>query len=67
MNTTFRGKNLITCEEWTKDELETVFEAAKYLKMKYALNEKTELLKDKTAFLMFLNKAQEQEIPWKQE
>lgn len=57
MNTTFRGKNLITCEEWTKDELETVFEAAKYLKMKYALNEKTELLKDKTAFLMFFEQS----------
>lgn len=57
MNTTFRGKHLITCQEWTKDELETVFEAAKYFKMKHALNESNELLKNKTAFLMFFEQS----------
>lgn len=57
MNTTFRGKHLITCQEWTKDELETVFEVAKYFKMKHALNESNELLKNKTAFLMFFEQS----------
>lgn len=57
MNTTFRGKHLITCQEWSKDELETVFEVAKYLKMKHALNEPHELLKNKTAFLMFFEQS----------
>lgn len=57
MNTTFKGKHLITCQEWSKEELETVFEAAKYLKMKYALNEPHELLKNKTAFLMFFEQS----------
>lgn len=57
MNTTFRGKHLITCQEWSKDELATVFEVSRYLKMKHALNEPCELLKDKTAFLMFFEQS----------
>lgn len=57
MNTTFRGKHLITCQEWSKEELETVFEVSKYLKMKHALNEPHELLKNRTAFLMFFEQS----------
>ena len=57
MNTTFRGKHFITCQDWSKDDLDTVFEVAKYLKMKYAINEPCDLLKNKTAFLMFFEQS----------
>lgn len=57
MNTSFRKKHFITCQDWSRDDLDTVFEVAKYLKMKHALNEPTQLLKDKTAFLMFFEQS----------
>lgn len=57
MNTTFRGKHFITCQDWSNDDLDTVFEVSKYLKMKHALNESHELLKNKTAFLMFFEES----------
>lgn len=57
MQTTFRKKSFITCQDWTLDELETLFEVAKYLKIKFALNEPVNVLKDKTAFLMFFEQS----------
>lgn len=57
MDTKFRKKHLITCQDWSKGELDTVFEVAKYLKLKHALNEPCNLLKDKTAFLMFFEES----------
>lgn len=57
MNTTFRKKHFITCQDWSKDDLDTVFEVSKYLKMKHALNDTPTLLKDKTAFLMFFEQS----------
>ncbi|ERI89633.1 putative ornithine carbamoyltransferase [Clostridiales bacterium oral taxon 876 str. F0540] len=57
MNTSFRGKHFITCQDWSRDDLDMVFEVAKYLKMKHALNESSNLLKDKTAFLMFFEES----------
>lgn len=57
MNTSFRGKHFITCQDWSRDDLDMVFEVAKYLKMKHALNEPSNLLKDKTAFLMFFEES----------
>ena len=32
MNTTFRKKHFITCQDWSKGDLDMVFEVAKYLK-----------------------------------
>lgn len=57
MNTTFRGKHFITCQDWSKGDLDMVFEVAKYLKIKHALNEPCDLLKNKTAFLMFFEQS----------
>lgn len=57
MNTFFKGKHFLTCEDFSLDELDTVFEVAKYLKLKYALNDPCELLKNKTAFLMFFEES----------
>lgn len=49
----FKGKNLITCQEWTLEELEDVFDLAKILKHKLRVGEFHELLKDKTFFMIF--------------
>lgn len=57
MNTTLRKKHFITCQDWSKDDLEMVFEVAKYLKMKHALNDPTNLLANKTVFLMFFEQS----------
>ncbi len=57
MNTKFRGKHFISCQDWSRDDLDMVFEVAKYFKMKHALNEPCSLLKDKTAFLMFFEES----------
>ena len=49
----FVGKDLISCEEWTLEELETVFDLAKDLKRKFKTGEPHELLKNKTFFMIF--------------
>ena len=49
----FVGKDLISCEEWALDELEFVFDVAKDLKRRFKIGEPTELLKNKTFFMIF--------------
>jgi len=49
----FRGRDLLTCQEWTIEELETVFELAKDLKRRFNSGEPHELLKNKTLFMFF--------------
>lgn len=48
-----KGRHLITCQEWTIEELETVFELSKDLKRKFAANVPHEYLKNKTFFMIF--------------
>ena len=48
-----KGKDFITCQEWSLEELETVFDLAKTLKNKYEIGEPHELLKNKTLFMVF--------------
>ncbi|MEM3738805.1 MAG: ornithine carbamoyltransferase, partial [Thermoplasmata archaeon] len=57
MKTMLRGKHFITDQEWDIEELETVFEVAKYLKTKFALNEEHRLLQDKTLFMIWFDKS----------
>lgn len=49
----FRGKDFITCQEWTLEELEVVFEHSKYLKRQFKSGAPTDLLKNKTFFMLF--------------
>ena len=42
---------MITCQEWTLEELEKVFELAKDLKIKFKMGDSHELLKNKTLFM----------------
>lgn len=53
MKTNLRGKDFISTQEWTKEELETVLQLADDLKMKWALDEPTPYLRDKTLFMLF--------------
>jgi N-acetylornithine carbamoyltransferase len=53
MQTHLRGRDMITDQEWTFDELETVFDVAWDLKRKRALGEPHALLRDKVLAMLF--------------
>ena len=57
MNTMLHGKHFISCNDWSKQELDTVFEAAFDLKKRFALGEGHRLLSDKTLFMMFFEQS----------
>jgi len=53
MSHSLKGRNFLTCQEWTLEELETIFELAKDLKIKFKIGDSHELLKNKTLFMFF--------------
>jgi N-acetylornithine carbamoyltransferase len=53
MQTDLRGRDLITEQEWTLEELETVFDVAWDLKRRRALGEPHALLRDKVLAMLF--------------
>lgn len=53
MQTHLKGRDMITDQEWTKDELETVMEVAYDLKRRRALGEPHALLRDKALAMLF--------------
>ena len=53
MKTNLRGRDFISTQEWSKEELETVLRLASDLKMKWGLDLPTRLLADKTLFMLF--------------
>jgi len=53
----FRGRNFITLEDYSKQEIDFILEVSGYLKMKYILDEETPLLKDKTLFMIFFEQS----------
>jgi len=53
MQTGLRGRDLITCQEWTRDEIDTVIEVALDLKRRRALGEPHALLRDKVLAMLF--------------
>jgi N-acetylornithine carbamoyltransferase len=53
MQTGLRGRDMIDTQEWTKDELDTVFEVAIDLKRRRALGEPHALLRDKVLAMLF--------------
>lgn len=57
MQNVFRGKDLITLQEWTKEEIDTVLEVSKDLKVKFAMGVVTPYLPYQTAFLMFFEQS----------
>ncbi len=57
MKPLYKGKHLITLEEWTKTEIDKVLEVSKELKNAFLTNKPTDFLKNKTAFLMFFEQS----------
>lgn len=53
MQTHLRGRDLITTQEWTKDEIDTVLDVALDLKRRRALGEPHALLRDKVLAMLF--------------
>jgi N-acetylornithine carbamoyltransferase len=53
MQTGLRGRDMITEQEWTMDELETVFDVAWDLKRRRALGESHAVLRDKVLAMLF--------------
>ena len=53
MVTSFKGKDFITLQEWSRDELDTLLDVSYDLKRKFAQNVRTPYLLDQTVFLMF--------------
>jgi ornithine carbamoyltransferase len=52
-----RGKDLITTQDWTREELDATLELAKDFKRRYYTGSIPELLKNKTFFALFYNKS----------
>lgn len=50
-----RGKDMITTQEWTREELEAVLKFSKDLKKKSKAGKTSHLLSDKTFFMLFYN------------
>jgi len=57
MTDKFKGKHFLTCDNWTKEELDTVFETAFDLKDKFKKEEPTRYLRDKTLFMIFFEQS----------
>jgi N-acetylornithine carbamoyltransferase len=53
MQTHLRGRDMITTQEWTKDEIDTILEIALDLKRRRALGEEHGLLRDKVLAMLF--------------
>lgn len=57
MQTGLKGKHLLREQDWTNEELETLFAVASELKMRYALDLDTEWLKNKSLFMLFFEES----------
>ncbi len=55
--TLLRGKDLITFQDWTKQEIDMVLDVAQDLKRRFALGDPHRLLQDKTLFMMFFEQS----------
>ncbi len=53
MHTDLRGRDMITTQEWTKDEIQTVLDIALGLKRERATGQAHPLLRDKTLAMLF--------------
>jgi len=53
MRTGLRGRDLITCQEWTKGEIDSVLDVALDLKRRRAMGEPHALLEDKVLAMLF--------------
>ncbi len=57
MQTGMKGKHFLREQDWTNEELETLFEVTKELKKRYTLDLPTDWLKNKSIFLLFFEES----------
>ncbi len=57
MNSKLKGKHFLTCEDWSKEELDLVFETSFDLKDKFKKEIPTRILPDKTLFMIFFEQS----------
>ena len=57
MVSNLKGKHFLTCDDWTKEELNTVFKTAIDLKKNFAAEEPTLCLPHKTLFMIFFEQS----------
>lgn len=57
MTTAFKGRDYITTQEWTNDEIETLLDVSTDLKCKFKTRIPHRYLADQTIFLMFFDKS----------
>ena len=57
MVTGMKGKHFLCEQDWTNEELETLMDVAKELKMRYTLDLPTEWLKNKSLFMLFFEES----------
>ena len=57
MNSNMKGKHFLTCQDWTKEELDTVFDTSFDLKEKFKKEISTRYLPDKTLFMIFFEQS----------
>ncbi len=57
MVSSFRGKHLITLQEWTRQEIDTCLDTAYDLKLKFARRIPYAPLRDETVFMMFFDES----------
>jgi ornithine carbamoyltransferase len=57
MESQLKGKHFLTCEDWTKEELDVVFDTSFELKEKFYKEEPTRYLQDKTLFMIFFEQS----------
>lgn len=57
MHTQFRGKHLITFDNWSKQDIRTVLDVSLDLKRRFAMGERTKHLTDKTLFMVFFEQS----------
>lgn len=57
MENKFKGKHFLSCDDWTKEELDIVFDTSFDLKEKFKKEEPTRYLRDKTLFMIFFEQS----------
>jgi len=57
MQTIFRGRDLITLQEWTREEIDTALDVSYDLKRKFAMGLDTPYLTNKSIFLIFFEQS----------
>lgn len=57
MQTGLKGRHLLCEQDWSNEEIETLFKVTEELKWKYALGEDTEYCRNKSVFLLFFEES----------